>query len=225
MTDGLEFHPLIGPVDFGIRDRWPVTLRAGDLVLRPVLGADRKTWEALKLANASWTAEWDATQPPEAAKPPATFGTWVRQVNRAARRGDIMPWVMALATPGGRAKAASLSMIGQVTVSGISYGSARCAAIGYWIDQAHAGRGYTPLAVGLAGDFCFRVLRLHRLEIAIRPENGPSLRVVQKLGFRDEGMRPAFLHVNRAWRDHRIFALNADEAADGLINRLDWPTG
>jgi ribosomal-protein-alanine N-acetyltransferase len=57
------------------------------------------------------------------------------------------------------------------------------------------------------------------MEINIRPENGPSLRVVEKLGFRDEGLRPRYLHINGDWADHRSFALTAEEVPGGLLNR------
>ena len=87
-------------------------------------------------------------------------------------------------------------LVGQLSVSGIVEGSARSAAIGYWIDRQYAGRGIVPTAVALACDYCWQVMRLHRIEICIRPENGRSLRVVEKLGFREEGMRPRFLHIN-----------------------------
>lgn len=57
--------------------------------------------------------------------------------------------------------------------------------------------------------------------MAIRPENIKSLRVVEKLGFRLEGERPAYLHVDHAWRDHLMFALHADEVGpQGLLGRL-----
>ena len=82
------------------------------------------------------------------------------------------------------------------------------ATLGYWVDQARAGQGIAPTAVAMATDHCFRTLGLHRMEINIRPENGPSLRVVEKLGFRDEGYRPRFLHINGEWADHRTFALD-----------------
>ena len=78
-----------------------------------------------------------------------------------------------------------------------------------------------PRGVALAADYCWQVLQLHRVEIAIRPENAPSLRVVEKLGFREEGLRPRFLHIDGDWRDHRVFALNREEVpAGGLIGRL-----
>ena len=65
-----------------------------------------------------------------------------------------------------------------------------------------------------------RRLRLHRIEIVIRPENAASLRVVDKLGLRYEGSRPAFLHIDGAWRDHEVFVLNADEVPGGCCR---WP--
>jgi ribosomal-protein-alanine N-acetyltransferase len=76
-----------------------------------------------------------------------------------------------------------------------------------------------PTAVALAVDHCFLVLRLHRVEVNIRPENTASLRVVEKLGFRDEGLRRRYLHIDGAWRDHRSFALTAEEVPGGLLSR------
>ena len=45
----------------------------------------------------------------------------------------------------------------------------------------------------------------------IRPENIASLAVVRKLGFRDEGLRERYLHINGAWRDHRAFAITRED--------------
>jgi ribosomal-protein-alanine N-acetyltransferase len=73
--------------------------------------------------------------------------------------------------------------------------------------------------VALVTDHCFRVLGLHRVEVNIRPENAASLRVVEKLGFREEGLRVAFLHIAGAWRDHRSFALTTEEVPQGLLAR------
>ena len=106
-------------------------------------------------------------------------------------------------------------------MSGITYGSARWAMAGYWVDQRWAGRGIVPTALALAGDYLFFGLGLHRLEVAIRPENAKSLRVVEKLGLRYEGRRPRYLHVDGDWRDHEMFAIHADEVGPGgLIGRL-----
>lgn len=67
----------------------------------------------------------------------------------------------------------------------------------------------------------FGPLRLHRLEVAIRPENRNSLRVVEKLGLRREGLREAYMHVDGAWRDHVVYVLHAEDVGPaGVIGRL-----
>ena len=73
-----------------------------------------------------------------------------------------------------------------------------------------------PLAVAMAIDHCFFAAGLHRIEVAIRPENTNSLRVVEKLGIREIGYAPRFLHIDGDWRDHRLFAITAEECPGGL---------
>ena len=61
------------------------------------------------------------------------------------------------------------------------------------------------------------------MEVCIRPENAPSLRVVEKLGFRYEGLRRRYIHINGMWRDHFCFALVAEEVPGGVLAR--WMAG
>ena len=103
------------------------------------------------------------------------------------------------------------------------YGSLSSASIGYWVAERFAGHNVTPTAVALATDHCFFTLGLHRMEICIRPENAPSLRVVEKLGFRYEGLRRRFIHINGDWRDHFCFALTVEELPQGVLRR--WKDG
>ena len=76
-----------------------------------------------------------------------------------------------------------------------------------------------PTAVALACDFCLSQVGLHRIEIAIRPENVASLRVVEKLGITEVGYAPRYLHINGDWRDHRLFAVTVEEVPQGLLRR------
>lgn len=155
--------------------------------------------------------------PPGAELGPATYRGLLRTLTKQARDGRMLPWLVFYDGTGG----AGPQLAGQLTVSGIVGGSASWGQIGYWVDQRLAGHGIIPKAVALAGDYCFQVMRLHRIEIAIRPENTASLRVVDKLGFRAEGLRPRYLHIDGEWRDHLVFALNADEAPEGLVERWE----
>jgi len=142
----------------------------------------------------------------------------VRQMRNEARAGRQLPFVVEFE---GR-------FVGQVTVSNIVRGSAQFASIGYWVDQAYAGRGIIPRAVAMAIDHCFGPIGLHRIEVAIRPENVSSLRVVEKLGINEIGFAPRFLHIDGEWRDHRIFAITCEEVPLGLQKRLseaDSPKG
>lgn len=186
---------------------WPVVLREGGVVLRPLRRRDARRWRSVRRVNATWLAPWEATHPGGDGAPP-TFGQMVRRLSREARAGRMLPFAVEL----------DGELVGQVTVSGITWGSLCSASAGYWVDHRVAGRGVIPTALAMAVDHCF-ALGLHRVEVSIRPENAASLRVAHKLGFRHEGRRLAFLHIDGAWRDHETFALTAEEVPDGVLAR------
>jgi ribosomal-protein-alanine N-acetyltransferase len=190
--------------------RWPVTLTEGDVSLRPLRQSDARRWREVRRRNVDWLRPWEATLPLEAVREGdaiPTFAMMVRRLRREAREGRTMPW--ALTYRG--------DLVGQVTVGGIAWGSLRAAYVGYWIDNAVAGRGIMPTSVAMALDHCFDALLLHRVEINIRPENAASLRVVEKLGLRLEGERSAYLHIDGDWRDHVTYVVYAGEFPDGVL--------
>ncbi|WP_431837727.1 GNAT family N-acetyltransferase [Cellulomonas sp. Y8] len=188
---------------------WPVALTDGDVRLRPLRRSDEAAWMRLRAVNAAWLEPWDATSPEPVTGRRPTFGQFVRTLDRQARSGTSLPFAIEHAG----------ELVGQLTVSGITYGSLYSASVGYWVAQHVAGRGITPTAVAMATDHCFTALGLHRVEVNIRPENRPSLRVVEKLGFRDEGLRERYLHIQGAWCDHRTFALTTEDVPRGLLAR------
>lgn len=196
---------------------WPVILTEHDpsgldIGLRPIRPRDQAAWRDIRAHNQEWLKPWDASLPPTgsaATEVPPNFSTMVRRLRREARAGRMLPWAITI----------NERFAGQVTVGGIAYGSLRSAYIGYWIDRFYAGRSIVPTAVAMAMDYCFDVLRLHRIEINIRPENEASLRVVAKLGIREEGRRPSYLHIDGAWRDHVTFAAFEGEFPDGVLAR------
>jgi [ribosomal protein S5]-alanine N-acetyltransferase len=188
-----------------------IRLEHGDLLLRPIRASDRKDWERVRARNVGWLQQWEATRPPgEPEAPPLTFRGMVRDLRRQASAGRCLPLVLTVQG----------EFAGQLTVNNIVGGSARFASVGYWIDHRFAGRGYMPLAVALTSDYCLFALRLHRLEIAIRPENTASLRVVEKLGYEEYGYAARYLHIDGDWRDHRLFSVTAEQVPGGLLARL-----
>ncbi len=188
-----------------------MSLGTGDLALRPIRHGDRREWMAVRRRNATWLAPWEATNPDPGGYLP-DYHEMVRALNRQARAASALPFIITE-----RAEGVRPALVGQLTVSSIVWGSAMTATLGYWVDAQRAGRGIAPTAVALATDYCFDELGLHRMEINIRPENAASLRVVEKLGFRDEGLRPRYLHIAGRWADHRSFALTVEEVPGGLL--------
>jgi ribosomal-protein-alanine N-acetyltransferase len=122
----------------------------------------------------------------------------------------MLPWVI---TYNGR-------FAGQLTLGNIVRGASCSAYAGYWVDGRLAGRGIMPTALAMAVDHGFRFAALHRIEVNIRPENVASRRVVEKLGFREEGYHPWYLHIDGAWRDHVGYALTVEDVLPrGLLAR------
>ncbi|MHB1473837.1 MAG: GNAT family N-acetyltransferase [Dermatophilaceae bacterium] len=179
------------------------------VILRALRKKDRGEWEALRAQNLEWLRSWEATAPQGVAVRLA-FRQLVRQFDREASEGRLQPFVIE--TEG--------RLVGQMHLFGIAWGSLRCASAGYWVSESVAGQGIMPLALAAACDHAFVGLGLHRIEVNIRPENTASLRVVEKLGFRDEGLRLRYLHIDGEWRDHRSFALtNEDLGSSSVVER------
>jgi ribosomal-protein-alanine N-acetyltransferase len=187
------------------------TLATGGVAIRPIRLRDARAVERELVEGRSWMREWEATSP----RGTVGFDTRgsIRALQQNARNGQGLPFVIEV----------DGQLAGQLNVTSIAYGSLSSATIGYWIAERFAGRGATPTAVALATDHCFQALGLHRMEICIRPENAKSLRVVEKLGFRYEGLRRRYIHINGDWRDHFCFALVTEEVPEGVLRR--WREG
>jgi ribosomal-protein-alanine N-acetyltransferase len=196
---------------------YPVVLTEGAVSLRPPSPRDARVWQELQTRNRAWLTRWEATVPPENPYTRRlTYRELVRRGRREAAAGRMMPFNVWFADPATREPP---RMVGQLNVAGIAWGSLCSAHIGYWVDERVAGKGIIPTALAVAVDHCFHVVGLHRVEVNIRPENIPSRRVAEKLGFREEGLRLAYLHIDGSWRDHIAYALTAPEVPEGMINR------
>lgn len=188
-------------------------LTDGEVSLRVVRVGDARLLQRQLRENRDWLAPWEATYPTQSASVlPSVMDlrSNVRALRAQARAGLGVPFIIEFQ---GRP-------VGQLNISAISRGSVSSAVAGYWVERAAAGNNVTPRAVALATDYCFSTLGLHRMEICIRPENAPSLRVASKLGFRFEGLRRRYIHINGQWADHYCFALVREEVPEGVLQRL-----
>lgn len=195
------------------RLRPPALLTADGLPvgLRPLYLRDEGEWNEVRWRNDSWLEPWESEDPTHG--PALDFAGWVRRMRRDERQGRGVTFAIV---HGG-------AIVGQISLGAIAYGSMRTGIVGYWVDREWAGHGFAPAAVAMLADWAFADgdgPRLHRLEIAIMPENARSLAVARAVGARYEGRRPRYMYVAGDWRDHETFCLLAEDRGDGFARRL-----
>ena len=105
-------------------------------------------------------------------------------------------------------------MVGRVSLDNVIRGAWQNATLGYFVDQEHNGRGIATEAVRAAVAWGFDEAHLHRVQAGVMPRNVRSIRVLEKVGFRLEGISPRYLQINGVWEDHKLYAITVEE----------WPT-
>jgi [ribosomal protein S5]-alanine N-acetyltransferase len=186
------------------------------VLLRPLRGEDWDAWREVRIRCREWLERWEPAPEPGAADPAldreafrARCGAWERQ-----RHFDAAYGFGLFLVEGGFA--------GEVSLGSVQRGPFQMGYIGYWIDEALAGRGYVPEGVVLLMQHAFETLTLHRLEAAIVPRNAASRRVAEKLGLRDEGIAKGFLQIRGVYEDHVRYAMTAEDwraRGDVLVGR------
>lgn len=190
----------------------PLRVPAGVVRLRPVRYRDGRAWRTVRTRDREYLQRWEPNAPGSweerhsvMAWPPQWLG-----LRTLARRGVCLPFALTI----------DGEFAGQLTIGNVIRASLRSAWIGYWVASAHALGGAATAAVALAADHAFAEAGLHRLEATVRPDNVASVRVLTKLGFRQEGLFERYLDVDGAWRDHLCFAITAEEVGGGLVARI-----
>lgn len=176
------------------------------LELRQLKGHDFYAVERLRQSDRAWLMPWESGAPPGLTQP-ISLEQYIKVMTQNARSGLGLCFAIL---PEGR-------LAGQISVGNVQRAASQSAAVGYWVVSKFAGNGLAPLAVAMILDWCLSDYGLHRIEINIRPENTPSLRVVEKLRLREEGVRRRYLYINGAWSDHRSFAVTSEEWHPGFF--------
>ncbi|MCP3027162.1 GNAT family N-acetyltransferase [Halobacillus sp. A5] len=98
-------------------------------------------------------------------------------------------------------------LIGTISLFQVMRGALQSAFIGYFLDKAHNGQGFTTEAAQLLVAYAFEFLKLHRIEAGVMPHNEGSIRVLEKAGFHKEGIARQNVKINGRWEDHQVLAL------------------
>ncbi len=98
-------------------------------------------------------------------------------------------------------------IIGDVSISNVIRGESQSCNLGFKLDNLETGKGFMEEALKVFIDYIFNELRLHRIEVETLPSNAPSIKLLKKLGFKQEGIAEKFLYINGEWKDHLRFSL------------------
>src|SRR3954467_468173 len=131
---------------------WPAVLADGPVLLRPYRRADARAWSEVRIAHQTWLSPWESAPPGPWAEMNSTraYVYVYRDMKRAARRGDSMPFAVCLRTDDGKER-----LVGHINLGNIVRRAFGSAYVGYWIDSRVAGRGIIPTALALAVDHAF----------------------------------------------------------------------
>ena len=175
------------------------------LVLRPPRTTDVAELRRAMRANYDHLRAWSvAPVPGEDPSSLASVSSTILRNRREWKRGQSF---VLMVTPRGNED----RIIGRVALGGVLLGAFQNAYLGYWIDSEHQGRGLMTEAVRATTMFAFRAAALHRVQAAVMPRNTSSQRVLDKVGYRREGMAERYLCIAGAWEDHVVFAITAEE--------------
>ena len=194
----------------------PIQLPGKRIVLRPLVPSDWDAWREVRKRCRDWLVKWEPRAAAGHPDPTEDRRAYVARCSARERERELGSGFGFGVFVDGR-------FSGEINLNSIQRGPFQNAYIGYWMDEAMAGRSYTPEAVAVLLQFAFEELGLHRVQISIIPRNAASRRVVEKLEIRDEGVALRYLEINGTWEDHIRFAITAEEWAvrrDEL--RRDW---
>lgn len=167
------------------------------MTLRPPVHSDYRTWSALRLNSIDYLSPWEPSWSQEHLTRKA-FTNRVYWAQRSVNGGTAMPLFLV--------RRADQALLGAITLDNIRRGPAQAGTLGYWTGAAFARQGYMREAIGAVVHHAFERLDLSRIEAACLPENTASRQLLEKSGFKYEGVAQSYLQIDGRWRTHVLFA-------------------
>ena len=180
-----------------LRLRGKVRIDTERMILRPPVHADYRAWADLRDESADFLKPWE----PAWSADHLTRKGFVNRVywaNRSIAQGTALPLFLERRT--------DMRLLGAITLDNIRRGPAQAGTIGYWIGASYARQGFMREALTAVVHHAFEVLDLSRLESACLPENTASRGLLEKCGYKYEGVAQSYLQINGRWRNHVLYA-------------------
>ena len=180
-----------------LKVRRKVRLDTERMTLRPPIHGDFRQWAALREASAEFLTPWEPTWAGDHLTR-KSFTNRVYWAQRSITNGTAVPLFLV--------RREDDRILGAITLDHIRRGPAQSATTGYWIGEPYARYGYMREAIEAVVHHAFTVLDLSRVEAGCLPENAPSRGLLEKCGFKYEGVAQAYLQINGRWRNHVLYA-------------------
>jgi len=179
----------------GIRRK--LKLETDRLTLRPPIHSDFRAWSALRVKSRDYLTPWEPTWAKDHLSRKA-FTNRVYWAQRSVTGGTAMPLFLVRREDG--------MLVGAITLDNIRRGPAQAGTLGYWTGEPFARHGYMREAIDAVVHQAFTALDLSRIEAACLPENAASRGLLEKSGFKYEGVAQSYLQIDGRWRTHVLYS-------------------
>ncbi len=180
-----------------ILNRRRVRIDTERLILRPPVHSDFRSWAELRSSSADflipWEPVWAATHLSR-----KSFTNRVYWAQRSIAGGSALPLFII--------RRHDDYLMGAITLDNIRRGPSQAGTLGYWIGAPYARQGYMREAIEAVVHYAFQNMDLSRIEAACLPENVASRGVLEKSGFKYEGVAQSYLQINGRWRTHVLYS-------------------
>ncbi len=167
------------------------------MTLRPPQHADFNIWTALRQDSEPFLTPWEPSWAQDHLSRKA-FTNRVYWANRSIANGSAVPLFLY--------RRDDNALLGAITLDNLRRGPAQAGTLGYWIGQPFARQGYMAEAIEAMVHHAYERLDLSRIEAACLPENVASRGLLERSGFKYEGVAQSYLQINGRWRTHVLYA-------------------
>jgi ribosomal-protein-alanine N-acetyltransferase len=183
---------------FSVIGRRDLPIRGEGLYLRASEMRDYVEWAELREKSRAFLTPWEPLWPIDDLTR-ASFRYRVRRHAEEMARDEAYSFFIF--------REEDDALMGGLSFGHVRRGVSQAATLGYWMGEPYAGKGYMTRAVRAACAYAFEKRGFHRIEAACLPTNEPSKRLLERVGFKQEGYARSYLNINGQWRDHLLYAL------------------
>ncbi|MBT3648946.1 MAG: GNAT family N-acetyltransferase [Rhodobacteraceae bacterium] len=177
--------------------RRSVSILTARLSLRLPEHRDFREWAKLRHQSRAFLSPWEPIWAADHLSR-ASFTNRVYWSQRAVKNGNAVPLFVFHKKAG--------QLVGAITLDNIRRGPSQVGTIGYWVGQQYARQGFMSEAIIAMVAHAFGALDLSRVESACLPDNVASRGVLEKAGFKYEGVAQSYIQINGRWRNHVLYA-------------------